>query len=219
MTELIKNIFFFYFQFSVERSLLLSLMWCWISLRFFQAAPVFCVYYSWMIRRRGLTLLLWRTQQILLGIIHLFCEFNFRAPPASCACHISVSLQPWTPDVSCSLLDSELNGLSKELNIKLVNQEQLDESKEPACPAAVSALSCVSLGVNEACGVFSVDSLLGQVSVPFDLVKKHPKGQQTFALKTKDGAVGSLTTEVRTATLSHTNTDLNFVFPSPLELR
>lgn len=60
----------------------------------------------------------------------------------------------------------ELNGLSKELNIKLMNQGELDE-----------------------------DSLLGQVSVPFDLVKKHPKGQQTFALKTKDGAVGSLTTE------------------------
>lgn len=60
----------------------------------------------------------------------------------------------------------ELNGLSKELNIKLVNQELLDEN-----------------------------CLLGQVSVPFDLVKKHPKGQQTFALQTKDGAVGSLTTE------------------------
>lgn len=26
--------------------------------------------------------------------------------------------------------DSELNGLSKELNIKLINQEQPDESKE-----------------------------------------------------------------------------------------
>lgn len=107
--------------------------------------------------------------------------------------------------MSCSLLDSELNGLSKELNIKLMNQGQLDESKEPACRAVVSALSCGPLRVNKACGVFSVDSLLGQVSVPFDLVKKHPKGQQTFALQTKDGAVGSLTTEVRTATLSRTN--------------
>lgn len=63
---------------------------------------------------------------------------------------------------------------------------------------------CDSLGVKEACGGFSADSLLGQVSVPFDLVKKHPKGQQTFALQTKDGVVGSLTTEVRTATCTCT---------------
>ncbi len=41
------------------------------------------------------------------------------------------------------------------------------------------------------------DSLLGQVSVPFDLVKKQPKGQQTFALMTKDVVTGSLTTDVR----------------------
>lgn len=107
--------------------------------------------------------------------------------------------------MSFSLHGSELNGLSKELNIKLMNQGELDEGKKPACRAVVSALSCHSLRVNEACGVFSEDSLLGQVSVPFDLVKKHPKGQQTFALKTKDGAVGSLTTEVRTATLTLTS--------------
>ena len=44
---------------------------------------------------------------------------------------------------------------------------------------------------------FLSDCLLGQVSVPFDLVKKHPKGQQTFALMTKDKVTGSLTTEVR----------------------
>lgn len=50
--------------------------------------------------------------------------------------------------------------------------------------------------------LFFSDSLLGQVSVPFDLVKKQPKGQQTFALMTKDGVTGSLTTEVRP---SHTN--------------
>lgn len=98
--------------------------------------------------------------------------------------------------MSCSFHDSELNGLSKELDIKLMNQGQLDESKEPARRAVVPVSSCDSLDVNKACGVFSADSLLGQVSVPFDLVKKHPKGQQTFALKTKDGAVGSLTTEV-----------------------
>uniref|UniRef100_H2RZ19 C2 calcium dependent domain containing 2 n=1 Tax=Takifugu rubripes TaxID=31033 RepID=H2RZ19_TAKRU len=36
---------------------------------------------------------------------------------------------------------------------------------------------------------------LGQVSVTFDLVKKQPNGQQTFALVTKDGVSGSLTTE------------------------
>lgn len=47
----------------------------------------------------------------------------------------------------------------------------------------------------------SPDPLLGQVSVPFDLVKKQPKGQQTFALTTKDGATGSLTTEVRRSPL------------------
>lgn len=39
-------------------------------------------------------------------------------------------------------------------------------------------------------------SLLGKVSVPFDLVKKHPKGEQTFALKAEDTVTGSLTTEV-----------------------
>ena len=47
------------------------------------------------------------------------------------------------------------------------------------------------------CDSLSVDSSLGQVSVPFDLVKKQPKGQQTFALKTKDVVTGSLTTDVR----------------------
>ncbi|XP_074529082.1 C2 domain-containing protein 2 isoform X2 [Halichoeres trimaculatus] len=60
----------------------------------------------------------------------------------------------------------ELNGLSKELNIQLVNDGEPQEN-----------------------------SLLGQVSVPFDLVKKQPKGQQTFALMTKDTVTGSLTTE------------------------
>lgn len=60
----------------------------------------------------------------------------------------------------------ELNGRSKELNIQLKNDGQPQEN-----------------------------SLLGQVSVPFDLVKKHPKGQQTFALMTKDVVTGSLTTD------------------------
>ncbi|XP_040908048.1 C2 domain-containing protein 2 [Toxotes jaculatrix] len=60
----------------------------------------------------------------------------------------------------------ELNGRSKELNIQLTNDGQPQES-----------------------------SLLGQVSVPFDLVKKQPKGQQTFALMTKDTVTGSLTTD------------------------
>lgn len=46
--------------------------------------------------------------------------------------------------------------------------------------------------------VFSLsDCFLGRVSVPFDLVKKQPKGQQTFALMTKDTVTGSLTTDVR----------------------
>lgn len=60
----------------------------------------------------------------------------------------------------------ELNGRSKELNIQLMNDGQPQEN-----------------------------SLLGQVSVPFDLVKKQPKGQQTFALMTKDTVTGSLTTD------------------------
>ncbi|XP_063060263.1 C2 domain-containing protein 2 [Engraulis encrasicolus] len=60
----------------------------------------------------------------------------------------------------------ELNGRSKELTIQLVNTESPQES-------------CV----------------LGQVSVPFDLVKKHPRGQQTFALMTKDVVTATLTTE------------------------
>ncbi|XP_031166548.1 C2 domain-containing protein 2 isoform X1 [Sander lucioperca] len=60
----------------------------------------------------------------------------------------------------------ELNGRSKELNIQLMNDGQPQES-----------------------------SLLGRVSVPFDLVKKQPKGQQTFALMTKDVVTGSLTTD------------------------
>lgn len=60
----------------------------------------------------------------------------------------------------------ELNGRSKELNVQLMNDRQPQENL-----------------------------LLGQVSVPFDLVKKQPKGQQTFALMTKDVVTGSLTTD------------------------
>ncbi|XP_034405698.1 C2 domain-containing protein 2 [Cyclopterus lumpus] len=60
----------------------------------------------------------------------------------------------------------ELNGRSKALNIQLTNDGQPQEN-----------------------------SLLGQVSVPFDLVKKQPKGQQTFSLMTKDVVTGSLTTD------------------------
>lgn len=60
----------------------------------------------------------------------------------------------------------ELSGRSKELNIQVVDNGKPLEN-----------------------------GLLGQVSVPFDLVKKHPKGQQTFSLMTKDQVTGSLTTE------------------------
>ncbi|CAB1352531.1 unnamed protein product, partial [Coregonus sp. 'balchen'] len=60
----------------------------------------------------------------------------------------------------------ELNGRSKELNIQLLDDGKPQEN-----------------------------SILGQVSVPFDLVKKQPKGPQTFALMTKDQVTGSLTTE------------------------
>ncbi|XP_029526932.2 C2 domain-containing protein 2-like isoform X1 [Oncorhynchus nerka] len=60
----------------------------------------------------------------------------------------------------------ELNGRSKELNIQLLDDGKLQEN-----------------------------SLMGQVSVPFHLVKKQPKGQQTFALISKDQVTGSLTAE------------------------
>ncbi|KAM9846553.1 C2 domain-containing protein 2 isoform 2-T2 [Aulostomus maculatus] len=60
----------------------------------------------------------------------------------------------------------ELNGQSKVLSINLMNDGQPQEG-----------------------------SFIGQVSVPFDLIKKQPKGQQTFALMTKDVVTGSLTTE------------------------
>lgn len=52
----------------------------------------------------------------------------------------------------------------------------------------------------------SAGFLLGQVSVTFDLVKKQPSGQQTFTLMTKDGASGSLTTEVRHPSQQWTHT-------------
>uniref|UniRef100_A0A672NVW4 C2 domain-containing protein 2-like n=1 Tax=Sinocyclocheilus grahami TaxID=75366 RepID=A0A672NVW4_SINGR len=61
---------------------------------------------------------------------------------------------------------TQLSGRSKELNIQVVDNGRPLEN-----------------------------GLLGQVSVPFDLVKKHPKGQQTFSLMTKDQVTGSLTTE------------------------
>ncbi|XP_077447825.1 C2 domain-containing protein 2 isoform X2 [Stigmatopora argus] len=60
----------------------------------------------------------------------------------------------------------ELNGRSKELIVLLVNDGQPQE-----------------------------ENLLGQVKVPFDLVRKQPKGQQTFSILTKDGVTGSLTTD------------------------
>ncbi|XP_012720694.2 C2 domain-containing protein 2 isoform X1 [Fundulus heteroclitus] len=60
----------------------------------------------------------------------------------------------------------ELNGRSKELCVQLLNDGRPPE-----------------------------DAVLGQVYVPLDLVRKQPKGQQTFALKTKDAVTGSLTTE------------------------
>ncbi|XP_037126424.1 C2 domain-containing protein 2 isoform X1 [Syngnathus acus] len=61
----------------------------------------------------------------------------------------------------------ELNGRSKELLILLMNDGQSQE-----------------------------DGFLGQVSVPFDLVRKQPKGKQTFPLMTKDVVTGSLTTDL-----------------------
>ncbi|KAL4608751.1 hypothetical protein GN956_G24853 [Arapaima gigas] len=61
----------------------------------------------------------------------------------------------------------ELNGRSKELKIQLLDDGKPQES-----------------------------SLLGEISVPFDLVKKHPKGQQTFPLMAKDHVTGSFSAEM-----------------------
>uniref|UniRef100_A0A8C1MDG7 C2 calcium dependent domain containing 2 n=1 Tax=Cyprinus carpio TaxID=7962 RepID=A0A8C1MDG7_CYPCA len=60
----------------------------------------------------------------------------------------------------------ELSGRSKELNIQVLDNGKPRET-----------------------------ALLGQASVLFDLVKKHPKGQQTFSLMAKDQVTGSITTE------------------------
>ncbi|XP_076875607.1 C2 domain-containing protein 2 isoform X2 [Brachyhypopomus gauderio] len=60
----------------------------------------------------------------------------------------------------------ELSGRSKELNLQLLDDGRPQES-----------------------------SLLGQVCVPIDLVKKHPRGQQTFDLTSADRVTGSLTAE------------------------
>ncbi|XP_035288135.1 C2 domain-containing protein 2 isoform X1 [Anguilla anguilla] len=62
----------------------------------------------------------------------------------------------------------ELSGRSKELIIQVLDEGQPQES-----------------------------ALIGQVSVPFDLVKKQPKGQQTFALLNKDQEAGTLSTEFK----------------------
>ncbi|XP_007259484.3 C2 domain-containing protein 2 isoform X2 [Astyanax mexicanus] len=70
----------------------------------------------------------------------------------------------------------ELSGRSKELNIQL-----LDNGRAP-----------------ESC-------LLGQVCVPFNLVMRHPRGQQTFTLMNDDRVTGSLTSE--------------FMFLEPSEVR
>ncbi|XP_060764168.1 C2 domain-containing protein 2 isoform X2 [Neoarius graeffei] len=61
----------------------------------------------------------------------------------------------------------ELSGRSKELNIQL-----LDHGKPPE--------SCV----------------LGQVCVPFNLVKRSPRGEHTFTLMNTHQVIGSLTTEL-----------------------
>lgn len=60
-------------------------------------------------------------------------------------------------------------------------------------------MSLTCFGTNRLNVISLSDSLLGEMSVPFDLVKKQPKGQQTFALMTKDTVTGSLTTEVRSS--------------------
>lgn len=70
----------------------------------------------------------------------------------------------------------ELSGRSKELNIQLLDNGRASES-----------------------------CLLGQVHVPFNLVTRHPRGQQTFTLMSDDQVTGSLT--------------LEFMFLEPSEVR
>ncbi|KAJ8266650.1 hypothetical protein GJAV_G00133040 [Gymnothorax javanicus] len=62
----------------------------------------------------------------------------------------------------------ELSGRSKELSIQVLAEGQPEQS-----------------------------ALIGQISVPIDLVKKQPKGLQTFALMNKDQVAGTLATEFR----------------------
>lgn len=98
---------------------------------------------------------------------------------------------------------SELNGRSKELSVQLMNGGQPPESKgalDDVFCSCNAACIVVEEGLKYGCCVCP-GSLLGKVCVPFDLVTKQPKGQQTFALKTKDSVTGSLTTEVTSTTL------------------
>lgn len=102
---------------------------------------------------------------------------------------------------------SELNGRSKELSVQLINDGKPPESKfNSECYLMFlcvyfksSAIKLLCFDPKRICSIFflsSSGSLLGQLCVPLDLVKKHPKGQQTFALRTKDSVAGSLTAEV-----------------------
>lgn len=104
---------------------------------------------------------------------------------------------------------SELNGRSKELSVQLINDGKPPESKFISeCwylyvfyfnSSEIKWLYVLSLEESVTFS-FSSGSLLGQLCVPLDLVKKHPKGQQTFALRTKDSVAGSLTAEVGPST-------------------
>ncbi|XP_029107247.1 C2 domain-containing protein 2 isoform X2 [Scleropages formosus] len=77
-----------------------------------------------------------------------------------------VSKNSWSPSWDQPFI-FELSGRSKELKIQLLDEGKPQES-----------------------------SFLGEVAVPFDLVKKQPKGLQIFTLMVKDHVTGSLSTEL-----------------------
>ncbi|CAF98555.1 unnamed protein product, partial [Tetraodon nigroviridis] len=106
-----------------------------------------------------------KQQEDAAGSINPFCVLQLDHPPQKFQ---SAILAKNASDLAWDQpFIFELSGLSKELNIQLVNSGPAGEGL-----------------------------LLGQATVPFHLAKKQPSGQQTFPLLTKDGTKGSLTTEV-----------------------
>ncbi|XP_066507050.1 C2 domain-containing protein 2 isoform X1 [Hoplias malabaricus] len=100
------------------------------------------------------------------GSVSLQCVLQLDDPPQKLS--TSVLNNTHTPVWEQPFI-FELSGRSKELNIQLLDSGRPSESAE----------GC----------------LLGQVCVPFDLVKRHPRGPQTFALMSAERVIGSLSSE------------------------